>query len=525
MLFYIAGCKNYYKVGSVSKENLATIDNIGDMYRTVFIHWHNDSYNLNEVSVDSASISGNIEFSENVFDYQHQYNNRYKNAEKNIIDDVHIYLRYSFPMPNPGMIKIDSKYINKIEVIERNSGKTIMSYVLGGIGILAGVYVLVGIIVLLTKSSCPYIYVYDGEGFAFQGETYGGAIAENLIRDDYMPLPSLKIKNGRYNLQIRNELKERQYTDLARLIIINHKNDEKVLLDNNGAPQIIKKVEQPIHANSYSGENLIPILQTTDKNVFMFNEEDYSRNGIIMKFNKPEDAKSAKLILNAKNSLWFDYLYGEFIEKFGGRYDKYMEEQKEISSEERLQRVVDSDFPLFVYVRNGDKWKPVDYFYTVGPLASRDLIMPIDLSGVTDEMLELKIETGFMFWELDYAGIDYSNNGDLNITEQKPAIAVGNKVIDWCDALSETDNRLMIQESVGDITELVFDALEVDPGQLQSLFLHTRGYYELIRDFKGLPKTSQLLKFKEPGYFSDYSRERYMNVLGKHVLLANNSNN
>ena len=84
----------------------------------------------------------------------------------------------------------------------------------------------------------------------------------------------------------------------------------------------------------------------------------------------------------------------------------------------------------------------------------------------------------------------------------------------------------MSQESIGDITDIVYMVPPELQGKQQAVFLHTRGYYELIRDFEGLPKISELEKFKTPGYFSDYSKRRYLETLlvDEDCLLLANSN-
>ena len=70
-------------------------------------------------------------------------------------------------------------------------------------------------------------------------EMYGGAIYSSLERDDYMPLPNLKDFNEEYQLKISNELQERQYTNLAELVVIQHPENSSVIIDKNGTIQTI----------------------------------------------------------------------------------------------------------------------------------------------------------------------------------------------------------------------------------------------------------------------------------------------
>jgi type IV secretory pathway component VirB8 len=66
-----------------------------------------------------------------------------------------------------GEKQIPVEDIREIRIVEQNTGKTVASYVFSTLGILAGASVVLFIILLLTKSSCPYVYVDDGEGFCF----------------------------------------------------------------------------------------------------------------------------------------------------------------------------------------------------------------------------------------------------------------------------------------------------------------------------------------------------------------------
>lgn len=518
ILFYTIGCK-YFKANKVPTNELENIHNIGEIHKSFYIHQGYMVYSLEDIQIDSVFISGYLASAENYhLKYERSY--RYKSFEQDILNEVHIYLiDNSKPITN-GTTLIPLLDIETIRIVEKDRGKTAASYTLGTFGVLIGVMAIITIIVALTKSSCPYVYAYDGEAYIFEGETYGGAIASNLQRDDYMPLPSLIPTNKTFRIRISNELKERQYTDLAQLVVVEHKSNQKVLLDKEGNPHFVHNVKKPTEAVSYGGENLLPSLIDKDKEVFFFNDEDYSQNGIVMKFTKPKNTEMGKLVLNGKNTLWFDYQFGEFLSLFGDFYDEYMGKQSQKPQAEREQRIIDNDFPLSIYVKKKGAWKLVDYLYTIGPLASRDFVIAIELSEIKGDQVEIKVETGFMFWELDFAGMDFTMDEDVKVDHLKPVKALGTGSEDWTAALSETDHQYMSQEHVGEVTEIVYRALKASKNHEQTYFLHTSGYYELIRDFQGLPKLVELNKFKKNGYFSEFSRTKYLKVLDRENRIA-----
>ncbi len=519
MLFQSFGCK-YFQYDRVTSDFETSITSIGEIHKYFIIHDKENLYELTDITADETKMSGNLALINNEVFYTEGRNNRFKKEENSILHEVHIYLNDNADSLQLGYGDIPMTDLKEMKIIEMDTGTTVASYVFSTIGIIAGILGIILIIALLTKSSCPYIYVNNGDAFIFEGETYGGAIAQNLERDDYMPLPSIKPLNGTYQLRISNELKERQYTNLAELLVVNHEPLQKVLLDKYGKAHLIESAQVPTQAHAYNGQSLLPALEEKDKKVFMFNEEEYSKNGIIMKFEKPDDATNGNLLLKGKNTLWFDFLFGEFISKFGSSYDAYMDKQKEMPGSERLQKMLDSDFPLSIYMKENGEWKMIDYLFTVGPLATREFVIPVDLSAHTGDAIEIKVETGFMFWELDYAAMDFTENTELDINYVKPFKAEGTGAQDWLTALEKTDENYMAQEKVGDVTQLIFKAPSTKKGQQQTVFLHTRGYYELIREFEGMPNIVELNQFKTPGHFSDFSRSSYLKVLDKENAVA-----
>lgn len=519
MLVNTIGC-SYYKVKTGTSKDIPSIKDIGKVYKVMVIHAGERVYFLRDMQVDSVNISGKLEETNpKVFFYdENNWNRRYKSAEKNVLNEVHFYL--SVNELDTASTTIALKDIKEIRIIEKDTGRTAASYVFGTIGVAAGVFVVVLVIALLTKSSCPYVYVNDGEGYVFEGETFGGAIAPNLERDDYMPLPDIQAKDRAYKIRISNELLEKQYTDLAELMVINHPKNQKVLLDKNGQPQLISNTVNPITATSSNGNNLLTALQRKDANVFFFNDQNYSQNSITLKFKKPINSTTGKLVLNGKNTLWFDYLFGEFIGKFGTSYNRWMEQQAKMPNAERLQKIKENEFPLSVYIKKNGKWIFVDDLLTVGPLAARDFVIPIEMADIQGDEVEMKVETGFMFWEMDYAGMDFTSQKPMSMDIIKPTMAIGTGARNWTLALKEADKNYMAQDSVGQITEITYPSVKHRDDEAQTVFLHTRGYYTLIRNFEGLPHIVELNKFKTPGYFSEFSRMRYLNTLDKEEDLA-----
>ncbi|WP_133273145.1 hypothetical protein [Hymenobacter radiodurans] len=437
---------------------------------------------------------------------------RYKSKDREqVLNLVHIYIT-DFRAGEADQVNIPLTAMNRLDLVEANTGKTTLSYLLGATGIGVGIFVLVGVIALLTKSSCPFVYAHNGEQYQFVGEAYGGAIFAPSERDDYMPLPGIQATGGQFQVKITNELRERQYTNVAELWVAHHAEKVQVLLDKTGNAHTITQPQTPTKAISMSGVNYTTQLSAPDHKVFLFNETTpgTTQNSVILSFDNPTQSKTGKLVLHAQNSLWLDYLYGEFTKKFGSAFNKWARTQKDVPAEELNQWSLDQGIPLKISLKTAKGWELIDNIPTVGPLASRDLVIPFALpAGLASQPLQVKIETGFMFWELDYAAVDFTPNQHVRLEKSPPQTARDEIGRDQRQVLSKVDNDYLSQLQPGTEVTLTYHATPPAAGQRTTAFLRTRGYYEHIRQYEGVPNLPQLYAFRRPGRFIEFSKEKY----------------
>jgi len=535
ILSLVIGC-HYYKV-TTSQDHLSDIKAIENSDKHIIIHQGPNVWSFTDIELndDRQELSGFFKAlhpnEKNYLKTNPYINNRYKLDEGNPINQVHIYTSEFFEDEN-SRITIPLSTIGKIEIYDEAIGATVASYVFTGVGIAAGVVVIIGVVAILTKSSCPFVYVNNGNSYYFAGEMYGGAIYASLERDDYMPLPGIKLLNGQYLLKISNELLEKQYTNLAELIVIEHPHYSTAIIDKSGGVQIITSPISPSSAQSNNNIDYLPQVLSRDNNSYLFNE-NYSENNNLsslnLSFKKELKSKTAKLILKAKNSFWLDYIYGKFNEQFGSYYNKFVEKQKEVATEDNIQWSLEQGIPLSVHVETENGWEFVDYFDVIGPLFSREIVMPIDLSNIKGGDVNIKLECGFMFWEIDYVSMDFSNEIPIKINHITASSAIDEKGMDVLPQISDTDDEYLIQPEVGNEVILKYVGINTDESNLQTVFLHSRGYYEYIRDYEGVPNLFYLNSFKKEGAFTKFSKERYYKFIQQNdffvtVLNENNGN-
>lgn len=486
------------------------------------------SYTIRDIVVNqqSMTLSGHL----TAVPPDHQlYLNAGKNKMKykdneggSILNEIHIYVPDKSITDTNGTWTLPLDQIVRIEVIQHDRKRTTSSYVLGGIGIGLGVMVLAGVIIALTKSSCPFISVYDGEQYNLQGELFGGAVNHKLERTDYVPLQANAI-NGRFELRISNELKERQYTNFADLLLIEHPSGIQVLPGEDGELYSISPGIKPTAAILNSRTVLLNEVSARDEKYCSFNDSSNQSgiNELQLSFPKQNNLREAKLLLQLKNSYWFDYLYGEFTRQFGSSYSSWQAQQQARPVKEMIRWTEEQAIPLQVAVHTSAGWKEITKIKTVGPLAQRRLVIPVPVEDLSGETIQVRLSTGFMFWELDEAAMDYTITNRYPVNRLQPATAVDENGISVINELRQEDSLYLRQPVPGNYATITYNwNRQPAAGNVYSVILHTRGYYEPVREYSGPVATEELKKFREPGALARFSLSRYQQIPKEHQVIA-----
>lgn len=357
----------------------------------------------------------------------------------------------------------------------------------------------------------PSVYVFNGEKYVVQGELYSGMIGENLANYEYFPLPALQAQGGNFQLRISNESNGQQFTDMAQLLVVQHPQNKEVIMDQRGKAHLIGKAQKPSSVTSSNGSDLSLATGAKDNQAFAFDNEDFSRNAVILKFKKPERTERGKLILRAQSTEWMAQIVNSYYRKFGKDFPNWLKEQNELSSPERLQGMRDNDLPLSVYLKRDGEWELLEYFVATTPLQARDLVIPLNLMTIKDAELEMKVETGFKFWELDYAAMDFTPNGQVTTTFIQPNSAMDQDKKNALALLADADLKYVVLKKTGDFIELLYpESAVTNGGGANTFFLYTKGYSEMNVRFEGVPEVNELKKLKEPGALSEYSKTEYL---------------
>lgn len=373
--------------------------------------------------------------------------------------------------------------------------------------------------------SCPFVYSFNGEGYVLDSEIFGGAIFKAAQRTDFDNLEHLEEINGTYRLRIANKLDETQYVDAVNILVVDHPRGTSVVPDFTGALYVLSSPEPPMTAIDFHGTNVIDLVKAKDdelwvSNPFGRNPEHKSevRDGLILEFERPDNARSVKLSLNVQNTLWASYWQGKLLELHGRElHNWYRLMNTSREARESLKKAMIREGMLLVQLWNGETWKAVDFMWEVGPAMPKDQVVVLDLRGIAGEVLRIRLESTVGLWIINSVQADYSPDLPVSVTEVSAAEAVTHDGKDIREILRAVDGRHYVMPTQEDWAELLFQTPAPRQGYGRSIILESTGYYTIHVPAEGDPQEELFARLmSEPGAFGQYT----LRILNEHLRLA-----
>ena len=460
-----------------------------------YLHGQNTAYQITGIKLSDGIISGTLA-------------NFPEPPKKGQV--LHLYVAPDSAISENGnIISVPSANIAKMEVYKVDAGRSVLL----GAAIAYGALIVTAIIVWLTKEmSCPFVYSEAGADIIMEGEIYSGATAIPVERDDYLKLKSISPVDGQYRIRITNEVKEIQNTNLAELLVFDHRPDAEILVDKYGVAHSITDIIQPVRASNAYGKSLLTELSQCDKARYFseIRNDNLLFDTINLSFERPANSTHAKLVVSAKNTMWLDYMFGRLSDMFGNRYDEWVKIRNKRPREVLLQWSLDQGIPLAVYLETDSGLEFVDYYNTPGPAADKKDVLQIDLSGISGDMVNVKLVSGVMFWDFDFAGMDFT--GDLKMAGKVISLetAVDETGKDVSALLLKDDDKYLVQPYINNEARMSFKVPPLNPGMERTVFLHSKGNYEPVRDAKGKPDMEILKGIRQPGMFTRFTKDHFL---------------
>jgi hypothetical protein len=507
---------SYYKLRTANIDESTSAEVIAkNNANYIIVHLGDNIWQLDEAFITTETVTGYLsKMTPKAAEYYRKAvednNYRVELNDMQFISQLHLHVEQFKKSDNTVSFKTSD--ITKIDVMKKNRALTTLSKA-------TPVLITVGAIAIFVQvvCNCPHAYSFDGTAYHFNNTLFTGATSEKLERDDYKGMPDYNPESEDYSMIIKNEENEIQYTNLLELIVVNHKSDVDVVTDQNGTIYALKNQIQPITILDDNGADLSNILAYNDDLGHSFDnsgEADYKN--VYATFNKPEDASNAKLVLKAKNTMWSGFVYKEFSKLFGKYYDNWVKRNHKKSREEVMASLKKTGIPMVVSVKKGNQWIDIETIDLIGEVNYNSLVVPIDASLLEGEQIEVRIRSGFMFWDLDYVNIDFTPTTELDVQHLSPTSASGTNSNDQA-ALSNDDNLYMEHLRTGDSTNILFTGLKPAAAN-RTIFLHSKGHYIPQDVYKGKLNSKELAKINKDAGMSAYSERLFNKVLLNYAI-------
>jgi hypothetical protein len=150
-------------------------------------------------------------------------------------------------------------------------------------------------------------------------------------------------------------------------------------------------------------------------------------------------------------------------------------------------------------------------------MAAKEDILSFHIPDTKTDSVRIKLEYGNMFWDIDYAAIDYTINIPVKHRIAHFESAMDEQDRDVRNLLTSADLLYYVQPEIGNAVDMKFTLPEPVDSK-QTLVLHSQGYYRILLNLTGEQHKKELLAFLKKGHFPEFSNE----ILKKHSgIIAN----
>jgi hypothetical protein len=230
------------------------------------------------------------------------------------------------------------------------------------------------------------------------------------------------------------------------------------------------------------------------------------REGLAVSF-EPFPGERPVLELVAGNTYWLDLVFGRFFASMGGRLAAYQDRWGAAEAAPRLRAWKDREgVDLRVEVRSGAGWIPVAMVPTVGPLALREIAVPLPEGAAGDGPIEVRLSGGTGFWRVDSVRLSSAVDRPLHVRWRSPVAARAADGSDVRAQLATADGAYHALAEMDEELHLAFDLPPAPTGTQRSLFLSSNGYYSVHPPIQGREsqETVRLIQ-QDPGGLGRFS--------------------
>lgn len=265
-------------------------------------------------------------------------------------------------------------------------------------------------------SSCPFVYSWNGEEWIFEHEAFSTSPINFPIFKSRATMEELKCDDGKYKIEIREVLRETStFKDIEWFAIENTQGT--IYLDTKDNFRRIADLYSPTKCLTDSGEECLFNLSFIDeKSLYLPYRKGVKTDTIILDFENPNNEDTAKLFFTGKKTKELHEVFTVWLNKFGT--SKPLRIMSKIPGIGAIGRwYIDKLMPK-IYVWNGQEWVFQDTLHDFAPRYVYEERV-VFLEGLTKDA-KVKVVYPNAFFEIDYIGIDYSSDDNINPRRIEP---------------------------------------------------------------------------------------------------------
>ncbi len=373
---------------------------------------------------------------------------------------------------------------------------------------------------LAIACSCPRVYATGESGPELQGSLFTGSISQSLARTDYLPLNGLDRSKDQIEISIHNELPETEYLDQVQLLKAKPTPGAKLGMGVGDQLFEYQTLHAPTKAHTANGVDLLARVEQWDQQFYGFDQQlsDQALNEAIFTFDVSNLKKDqAQLVIQARQTEWVQVVADYFFSLFGTDFDRWSKRMDRVPRNTYEARTAERGISMNAYLNTANGWKLVGTYHNAGIVQQKTLGIPIDLSHVKGQEIELKLTSAHKFWELDQIGL---SDDWQAFTQYEPVPLLG----------ATNEAGMDIQAQIAKI-DGSYHILPTQTSRVDLVYAHTTaadevyilqgtGYYHHQRSYD-YPAQRQILKSLKKGEITTHQLSIFMDQAQTYVSTQN----
>ncbi|MEZ4828548.1 MAG: hypothetical protein R3C61_20015 [Bacteroidia bacterium] len=189
-------------------------------------------------------------------------------------------------------------------------------------------------------------------------------------------------------------------------------------------------------------------------------------------------------MINARQTEWLESIAEVFFNAFGDQFDRWNTMMDKVPREKYEARTAERGLSMNVFIETDNGWQKVGTFHNAGVNAQKKMALPIDISAISGETINIRLESAYKFWELDQIGLSANWQQISEYVEVPMISAVNEKGEDVSARIHTVDEHYAVQPQAGSAITLSFENTAVED---EIYILKGTGYYHHIRNYEHAP--------------------------------------